>query len=183
MFDYIKKHFNYTNYQIAQLRYAFVVCAAEISKAIIIGVFYLDRIPLFLWTLLIFQLMRQATGGLHCKTYLSCLAVSFIFIVLSIDILPLFSVSRLLQLVLLFACIIISHCIGPVISDIHIPLSQEAISKAKLRLITIIFIYMVLLFIMPRNIYITVGFWVIILNTLQLIVARIRKEVRHPHEN
>ncbi len=182
MFNYIQKCYGFSNYQIAQLRHAFVVYAAEISKAIIIGAFYISRLPLFLWTLLVFWLMRQSTGGLHYKTYPSCLLASFSFFILSIDILPLIPTSRLIQLIILLACVLISHRIGPVISDIHIPLTQEAISQAKLRLITIIAGYMLLLFIMPESPYITAGFWIIILNTLQLIVAKIRKEVKKEHE-
>ncbi|MBQ4282988.1 MAG: accessory gene regulator B family protein [Lachnospira sp.] len=183
MFDYIQKSFGYSNYEIAQLRHAFKVYISEISKMLIIGLFFITRLPLFIWTLLIFQLMRQATGGMHFKTYISCLIASLSFFILSIDILPLIPVCRLIQLISLLICVIISHCLGPVISDIHMPLSKDAIAKAKLRLITIVFFYMLFLFIMPQNAYTNSGFWVIILNTLQLIVARIRKEVKHTNEN
>lgn len=182
MFNYIQKNFGYSNYEIAQLRYCFKVYAAELSKIFIIGAFFFNNIPVYLWTLLIFRTMRQATGGLHMKSYISCLFVSWLFFILSINILPNLYLPRLVQLIILLICILLSHHIGPVVSRIHVPLSEEAISKAKLRLITTILIYMLLLFIFPESIYITAGFWIIVLNTLQLIVAKTRKEANQHHE-
>lgn len=179
MFDYIQKNFDFTDYQMAQLRFAFMTLASELSKALIIGLLFINKLPLFLWALFIFQLMRQATGGIHCKGYLGCLITSIVFIFLSISILPMVSISRLLQLFILLICITVSYLIGPITSDLHLPLKEEFIHKAKLRSVSIIVVYMVVIFIFSQNLFISVGFWVIFLNTLQLIIAKIGKEVSH----
>ena len=56
------------------------------------------------------------------------------------------------------------------------PLSDRLVKRVKVQAFLIIFIYLTLTYIVPENPYITVGFWVIILHTMQLVTARILKK-------
>lgn len=172
MFDYIQKTYDFTDYQIAQLRFFFLTIFSEISKLVIIGLFYINELPLYLWTMFIFLLMRTTTGGLHCRTYPGCLTASFCYILLCIRILPMIFINKLIQMIMLFACILISYHTGPVTSPIHLALTKKRCHQLKNRLFIIIFFYLILTYILPADSYINAGFWVIILNTLQLRIAK-----------
>jgi len=177
MFKYIQKKYRFNNYQIAQLKFFLLTLISEFSKTIIIGAFFINQYCLFIWCLLIFQLMRTSTGGIHCKKYISCLGVSFFFFLLCIRLLPNIHITKTVQLILLFVCIYISYNIGPVVSSLHLELSHKSIYNSKNKLAITILCYSILVYIMPQYCFISVGFWVIILNTIQLVISKLRKEV------
>ena len=176
MFESIKKTYDFSDYQIAQLRFFFLSMFSEISKLLLISLFFIDRLPLFIWTIIIFQVFRSSCGGLHCKTYWGCFFVSLGYMILSIRILPLIPTDKLFQIVTLFLCIIVSYRIGPLTSVLHPVLSEAVNIRLKNRVFFLIFIYLTILYIVPQNPYLVVGYWVIILNTLQLIAAKIQKK-------
>lgn len=173
MLDFIQMKYGFTDYQTAQLRYFFLTVFGELSKLIIMSFLFREKIGLFIWAVFILRLTRSASGGLHCKTYWGCFFLSLIYMFLAIELLPLLPVNKFCQMVGLFICIVLSHHIGPITSSLHPVLSEEVSAKLKNKLVTVIFIFYIILFIMPQNQYMTVGFWVIILNTLQLTVAKL----------
>ena len=69
-----------------------------------------------------------------------------------------------------------NYYVGPVTSAVHLPLKNGVVKRVKIQAFLFIFFFIVLTYIVPENPYITVGFWVIILHTLQLVVARIIKK-------
>ncbi len=177
MLKLIQDTYGFSNYQIAQLRYFFLTIASELSKLILIGLFFTDNISLYIWAILIFHVVRSNTGGIHCKTYWGCFLVSLTYMLLSIRILPLLEVSKFVQMLTLLFCIVITYNIGPITSIFHLALSDTTIRKLKIKLFYIIFIYLLIAYIIPQNLYIDIGYWVIILNTLQLAAAKLlRKE-------
>lgn len=169
----IQKKYGFTDFQIAQLRYFFLTVFGELSKLIIMGFLFREKIGLFIWAVFILRLTRSASGGLHCKTYWGCFFLSLLYMFSAIELLPLVPVNKFQQMSGLLICIVLSHHIGPITSALHPVLSDEISLKLKNKLIIVIFIFYLLLFIMPQNPYMTVGFWVIILNTLQLTVAKL----------
>lgn len=176
MLELIRRKYDFSDYQIAQLRFFFLSAFSEISKLLMISLFFLDDLPLFFWTIALFQVFRSSCGGLHCKTYWSCFLVSLAYMFTAIRILPLIPVSTLFQMVTLLLCIIITHRIGPLISVLHPVLSESVNRRLKNRVLVLIFIYLVILYMIPQNPYLIVGYWVIILNTLQLVVAKLQKK-------
>lgn len=176
MLELIKKNYDFSDYQIAQLRFFFLSMFSEISKMLLISLFFIDKLPLYIWTIIIFQVFRSSCGGLHCKTYWGCFFVSLGYMLLSIRILPLIPTDKLFQIVSLFLCIIVSYRIGPLTSVLHPVLTDEVNAHLKNRVFFLIFIYLTILYIVPQNPYLTVGYWVIILNTLQLVAAKIQKK-------
>lgn len=178
MLKLIQQKYEFSDYQIAVLKFFLLRFSAEVSKLLIIGALFIDNIPLYLFAIVLLQLLRSSSGGLHCKTYWGCFLLSLIFMILAIEFLPQYRISKFFQLIILLVCIMLSHYIGPVTSDLHPVLSQEICEKLKLKNFFVIFIFSVFLFIVPDNQYLTTGFWVIILNTIQLVLAKIfKKEV------
>lgn len=177
MFRYIQKKYQFTDYQIAQLNFLCLTLFSELSKTFLIGILFIHELPIFIWCLLVFQLMRTSTGGIHFKRYVSCLCMSIFFFFMCIDILPLIPIDKTVELVLLVICAYISYIIGPVVSAVHLELSPESIAASKNRLMYVVFGYSVFLFIMPQYRFISVGFWVIIFNTVMLVIAKIKSQI------
>ena len=83
MNEFLKKQYQFTDYQIAQLQYVWKTLASEISKLLIMGIIFSDRLGIYAVAVTIMVLLRTATGGLHCKKYISCFLVSFSYMFLS----------------------------------------------------------------------------------------------------
>lgn len=176
MLERIQKAYDFTDYQMAQLKYFFLSLFSELSKLFLIGLCFLDNILLYIWAIFIFQLLRSSCGGLHCKTYFGCLGVSLSYMLLAIRILPYVPNNKVLQLIALLLCIIITYHIGPLTSIFHPTLSDAVCKHLKNKVFLIIFVFLIILYILPTNPYTTTGYWVIILNTCQLVLAKIQKK-------
>lgn len=176
MYAFLKEQYEFSDYQIAQLGYLAKTLASEFSKLLIMGIVFRNELGIYLFAVSVMLLLRTSTGGLHCKKYISCFLVSFSYMFLSLMILPNIPVNKVFQLILLFICMLGNYYIGPVTSTVHAPLGDQLVKRVKLQAFLIIFFYITLTYIIPENPYITAGFWVIILHTLQLATARIVKK-------
>lgn len=176
-YHYLAKEHNYTDYQIKVVRYVLKSLFSEFTKFIIMGIFFFafSYQLQYLWCMLIFALLRRYSGGLHCNTYLSCLLVTFLYMVSCIMILPLYTPPRLMQLALMVAAIVIMYKTAPVPSQYHAELSSQQTFRYRTFLLTIVFSYFIALFIIPSNQYILCGFWVIIIHSIQLLIAYIKE--------
>ena len=172
LLTYWQLKYHFTDYQIAKLGYLFKTLASEISKLIIMAVLFHDRISYYLFAVTLLFFLRIHTGGLHFNSYLSCLITSSLYFFLSIYILPMFFCSKLIELILLFICILITYYIGPVTSKYRPKPTKEFSKKCRISTFNVIFFYLILTYIFPQTLYISVGFWVIILHTLQLVIAK-----------
>ncbi|MCI9204141.1 MAG: hypothetical protein HFI98_11330 [Lachnospiraceae bacterium] len=176
MEKFLKKYYQFDDYQVALLQFIGKTFLSESSKLLIMGIIFRDRLDLYAVAITVMIFLRTATGGLHCKRYVSCLLASFTYVFLSIRILPLIPVNKVFQLILLFICMLSTYFVGPVTSTVHLPLKDGLVKRVKVQAFLFIFFFIVLTYIVPENPYITVGFWVIILHTLQLGAARIIKK-------
>ena len=183
MYAKIQSIYGFSDYQIAQLRFTFRTFISEISKLIILAFVFRNNLPLFVWAAVILRLTRASTGGIHCNSYISCLLFSYVFLALSINVLPSIYLNIILELYILSLCMAISFFIGPVISTKHLALTDKTRLKLKFKLSLTIFLYMIFLFIMPENPYSITGFWVIVLNTLQHIFSKLQKGASNEKEN
>lgn len=183
MHDFFEKNYGFSDYQIAQLAHLTKTILSEISKLFIMCFFFLNELDIYAVSIIILLFMRTSTGGLHCKTYFTCLVSSSLYMLLCIKVFPLFPTPLYLQLFLLICCMIINYKLGPVTSDTHFPLTEQRIKKGRLRAAFIIFIFSVILYVIPECKYIPACFWIIIVHSLQLIYAKIRrKEKKHEAE-
>lgn len=178
MKELLKTYYGFSNYQIAQLEYFFKTVFSEISKILIMGFIFKNELDIYFITLLAMLLLRTSTGGLHCRTYWGCLFASTAYMVIAIKVLPLIPVSVMLMTILLIPCIFINYFVGPVTSDVHMPLTAETIKKSRIKAALFITLYMVVILVFPRNAYTLAIFWITVIHTLQLIAAKICKNVK-----
>ncbi|MBP3621225.1 MAG: accessory gene regulator B family protein, partial [Lachnospiraceae bacterium] len=71
-----------TPYQKKMMIFFFKCIGSELSKtAIFFVIFSLMGLASEFWAALFFMMLyRTSSGGLHCKSYLSCLALSFLIL-------------------------------------------------------------------------------------------------------
>lgn len=180
---YLKAEYGYSDFQIAQIRYALLSILSETSKLVIMGIFfyYTGNLSLYLWATIVLCTLRTATGGLHYDHYWSCLLVTFLFLCTGILLLPLVPLIMYGHIILLCLCIGINYRYAPIVSSYRPIPDGISIQKSKMQSFIIIMIYALFMFIIPENPYLTVGSWIIILQSLQLFVANILQRRRN-HE-
>lgn len=173
---FLKEKYNLNNYQIAQLVFLLKTLSSEFSKMLIMGILFWNHLSHYLFALLIMLCLRCTTGGLHFYTYFSCLAASTIYLWLAVVLLPNFMLHKAFQLVGLLLSLLICYYCSPVPSKYRPEYPQALITRCRNIVCSFIFIYTLILYILPENQYLIIGFWVVILHSLQLLVAKIRKK-------
>ena len=173
---YIKEKYGLSNYQVAQLVFVFKTATSELSKILIMGVLFHNNLKLYAFLLLIMCSLRTFSGGLHFSTYNRCLLASTIYIGSIIYIFSTITLPLYILLFLLTHCIIACYTIGPVLSIYRTNFPIKQLYFCRNITCFIIFIYTIIMYIIPENSYLVAGFWMIILHSLQLYVAKIRKK-------
>lgn len=173
MFDYIQKKYDFTDYQTAQLQFLWKSSLSELSKIIVLALLFHNQIMDFLVAALLLCSLRIFSGGIHCKTYLGCLITSVGFFVLILKIANPITLPHTLEFILLLLCILIGYYISPITAKCRIQLENKVIAYCRGIYITLLFLFVIALYIFPQNPHLHIGFWVIIFQTLQLIVAKI----------
>lgn len=77
---------------------------------------------------------------------------------------------------LLTVCIMSCYSIGPVLSKYRTHFPRKQLYFCRNITCLNIFMYALILYIIPENPYLTAGVWMIILHSLQLFVAKIQKK-------
>jgi accessory gene regulator protein AgrB len=99
--------------------------------------------------------------------------MSFLFFVAGVQLLPLIPTTKYVHIALLILCIWINYLYAPIVSSYRPIPDGIKVKKAKRQAFLFITVYAFLLFIIPENPYLTVGSWIIILQSLQLFVANL----------
>ncbi len=178
MKERLKRKYNLSDYQIAQLVFLIKSIASEAVKLLLMGIFFWRSIPEYLFAVVVLLCMRTSTGGLHCKHFITCFFTSFLFLLLAVYPLPAIPVPKIIQLSGLLICILCNYYIGPITGPLHKKLDAQNTSKSKVRSFIFIFLFLVTTYIIPENNYISIGFWVIVLHTIQLIIAKVANNVQ-----
>ncbi len=177
-YNWLKRKFCSADCRVKFSHHFIISFFSEISKFIIMGIFFYvtGRLPYYLWGICLLSVLRFYGGGPHCKTYMGSLLSSFAYMLVCVQILSSFSVSRLFQLILLSAAIITAYRIAP-IPSVYRPIpAEERPRQCKLQLYIVIFLYDVLVFICPQNLFMLTGFWVIMVHTVHLAATYLKKE-------
>ena len=177
MFALIQKKYDFTDYQIAQLKYTFTVLFSEISKFAIIAFLLRNHLAMFLYAAVLLCALHISTGGLHAKTYWGCLLMSFLFFYVPICLLPHTGIPKIWMAVLIIGCAAAIVLAGPVESKYRKPLPDYAKKRLVVQSLIIIAIHLILFCLNDSEIF-TVGSWIIILEVAQLTIAKIYKEVK-----
>ncbi len=146
------------------------------SKFLIFLIFFylIQRLDMYLYAFLILLPLRLNTGGLHFKHYWSCLLFSFGYMLIVTIPLADIRLPYDISILLLFVCIVINGAIGPVCSASRPALPQHEIKKCRQKgaLLTG---YDTLLTLLFWNTHLApVGFWTIVLHSMQLIIGNMR---------
>ena len=172
-YTYLKTEHNYTDYQIKLVHYVVKSLMSELTKFIIMGIFFLffSAFPEYLWCTFVLAFLRRYSGGLHFNSYVSCLLVTVSYLFCCIMLLPFTAPPRLVQLLLLILAIIVTYKVAPVPSCYHGKLTSRQDLWYRTLVLTFMFLYFIALFIIPANPYLSCGFWVIIIHSIQPLIA------------
>lgn len=176
--DYIDQHTDWDDRQKAMLNYYLCCIVYEGSKLLLFLLFFLciGKLKGFLYSLLIMLPLRTISGGLHFKHYLSCLGFSFGYLyIVNVVLMPIqlpFSAA----MALLCLCAVINFAIGPVTSDSRPALPPQEIKRSQLKVFAATCYDTLLTALLYSTDLAAIGFWTIVLHTLQLIIAKLRKK-------
>lgn len=181
---YLQKTYGYTDFQIAQIRYVIMSLLSEFSKLFIMGIFFYSThmFGQYITAAFILCMIRTGAGGLHFKHYITCLLFSFGIFFTGITMGVQFPCSKWYALVVLTICIIIHFLCAPIVSSYRPTPNGVMIRKSKRQSFIIIALFAVTLYFIPENTYINTGFWIIVLQSLQLVVAKLTNERRLNNE-
>ena len=174
--QYLQTVHHLSSYQIAQIFFLFKALGSEFSKMLIMGILFHDRFLEYLFALGIMLCLRCSTGGLHFYTYFGCLATSVLYLWLSLYVMPLFYAPTYVYLCIMALCIFVCYIVGPITSKYRPPSTPQKDRRYKNFICAFLSIYAIILYFVPENNYIHIGFGIIILHTLQLLIAKIQKK-------
>ena len=174
MHDFLKEQYEFSDYQIAQIRYTLSSILSEISKLIIMAAFVItiDKFSLYVAGAFVLCLLRSYTGGLHFHHYISCFFVSFLIMICGVCLLPLLPITKPIQILTLGICIVCNYHYAPVVSKYRPIPNGIVIKKSKKQSFLVVGIFAFILFVTPDNPYTLTGFWMIVLQSLQLVLAK-----------
>lgn len=169
----MQEQFQFSDYQMAQLGYLWKSMLNEISKVVLMAVFFHNELPLYFFTVVFMLFLRTASSGIHFQHYLSCLTFSFAYVFALLRVLNTVTPAKPIQLVCLLICIGMIYLIGPVVSKVHRKLEPDVMKKLRLRGAAAAALYSLFCLLVPAGVYSTVVFWIVVLHTLQLIIAKL----------
>ena len=168
----------YTDYESRVMIYAVKAILYEVSKFIILAIFFAlqNKLLHFLVAAACLMAVRTRSGGIHLKHYISCFLMTFFAFYVSILLFPAFlHPSKYGMTAVLVLCMALTYQSGPVL----------AVSRPKPDGIRIFAILVVLI---GENSYLESGFWIILFQSVQLLIAKAKEVIQdekikhHEHE-
>lgn len=156
------------------LKFACKALFYDCSKMLILFLFALafHRGTACLLDLFLLAGLRSNHGGIHLKHYWSCFALSFMVLVFSFAMPMLVTLQKPVMLAALLFCMLINYLVGPLRSrQCHVK-DTGIFKKNQIRTFSIVFIYLVCLYLLPPSYVLATGFWTIITHSAQLVVAK-----------
>lgn len=176
----IQTMYGYTDYEMAIIKYSITALLSELSKILILGTLFafIGKFDLFIAASVLLILLRVNGGGYHCKHYITCLLMTACILGAAVICLPLIQITNYSIILLgLTICLFITYYIGPVPSPFRPKPDMKLIKRCHNNCFITIFVFIMIVSIFNSNMairpYLIVGFWTTILNTLQLVIAKI----------
>lgn len=178
LFVFLKNKYNYTDYEIKLIHYSMITFISEISKLLILGCFFsfISKLSYYVWAIFIFLFLRRYSGGYHCKTYISCFLLSFIYMYSAVILLPNIPMNRIAYLFIFFISILLINAFSPMPSIYHQKLNRHQIITYRLYINIFLIICMILVLKFPKNHFLIISFWEIIMHTLQLSIEFFKRK-------
>lgn len=155
-------------------KYMVLSFLSEASKLLILALLFQRKMGIFIFSVLVMFLLRTTTGGMHCKRYWSCFLVSFSYLLLCIEVLPMIALPKSAMMIILLICLAVTYYIGPVISQTRPQPTSQKRHRLKMQAFMVIFCYMIVLYILPESSYMISGFWIVVLHAIQLSFAELK---------
>lgn len=185
LFQKIQKTYDFSDYQIRVLKYVIIGNLSDGSKMLFLFILF-DRLQLmrpFLCALVPFLLLRQLTGGLHCKTYLGCFLATLGYFLSVTILMPLFMpLSSPVRSLLLVVCMYLGYRLGPLLSNRELHITPRAARIKKYASLLLIGAYLLLDIGLAQEPYHIYGIYTIYLHTVQLVYSKLVKEVKSHEE-
>ncbi|MBO5388954.1 MAG: accessory gene regulator B family protein [Lachnospiraceae bacterium] len=164
-----------TQYEKSILLFFIKGTLSDLSKSLIFFFvfFILGFLKEFFYGLFFLFLFRIFSGGIHCKTYLKCLLVSFVILSSGIGWGCYILIPHRYAIILATLCGIITVLLTPTLAPTRPAPSKKNKNRAKLHEGIVIFLFIILLT-FKYNVFVNIGLGMLILHTIQLIVAQKR---------
>lgn len=165
----------YTPQELAMVRYFYLSIFYEVSKFLLLYLFYcfMGEKTAYLISIAVLLSVRNFFGGIHFRHYSSCLAFTFIFTHSSILLSHAVEIIPYVQTGILFLCMVTSCIIRPITSKSRPPLTAKQRQIYTFCGFLVMLAYVIFFALFDRFPYRNLCFWVIFLQTLQLIAAKI----------
>lgn len=150
---------------------------SDLSKALIFFFifFILGLHKEFICGLFFFIIFRIYSGGIHCKTYLLCLILSLLLLSSGILLGSLLFLPKPISISCSVVCGFITCLLTPIQASTRPTPSREFIKSVKIKETVIIISFIILQFMTTANKSINIGFWLLVIHTMQLYVAYKRR--------
>ena len=182
----IRNTYDFTEYELKIIRYVITALFYDLSKLILLaGMFYyFGFFPHFLCALIPFFLLRSKNGGIHTKSYWTCLLLTVLVFVPTVMILPVAApLTPILRIGLMIPCAIIEYQLGPLLSHREVMLDEKGINRNRIASFQVVLIVAILLFLFPECSYLLASFWMVIIHAIQLAITKAYKEVKEYEQN
>lgn len=172
------KELNLSTWEQKLLAFRLKCTLYDISKLILFAGFFIamQKTEGFIFCFLIFFPIRQISGGLHFKHYSSCLIFSFIYLYLVIMMLAPIKLTFNIALAVLACCAAVVYLIGPVRPASRPALSAQEYEQQRRRAFSIVCYEIIIILLFFDSSLAGIGYWTVILHTLQLIIAFILRK-------
>lgn len=186
----VQTEYGYSDYQIKILQFLLTGVFYDISKILVFMMFFfaIGKFWEFWFAVVPLILLRTKIGGIHLHNYWTCFLASFVYLYAVINVLPtVVPVHPLAVYPVLLICAVLDYIIGPttlkekptVQGETMINQKKALLKKAKIESFQVVFIVAILFYIFPNNPYLIVSLWTVVLNTFQLSITKLAKEVKH----
>lgn len=174
--NYFEEEFDLAAIDKSKLKYSLEVISNDISKLLILLVlfFMIGKTKDFLYSALALMTIRPFTGGLHFKTYFTCLVFSGMFFTTSIFLQSNISLNSNILLILLIFIFSFSTIffVAPITSKNRPLYSKEKLLQFKIISLSVVMIHFMAYIILNKNPYLNNAIWVFVLQSIQLIIRK-----------
>lgn len=179
--DKLQTNYSLSDRDMAYLKFSLKALAYDISKIVILFLFFfaMDKAVVFCFDVALLFLLRGNQGGLHLKHYSTCFLFSFGVLLFSIYLMPaLLMLPKPVMLIALMCCMLLNYKIGPIRSEqCHIK-DNSFFKRLQANTFLVVFVYLIVLYLLPESYLLTTGFWIIISHSIQLAIAKSLQYIR-----
>lgn len=166
-----------TKYEKAILLFYLKGTLSDLSKALIFFfIFYILGLHKeILWGLFFLLIFRVFSGGIHCKTYIRCLLLSFVILSSGVMLGSFIFLPKHFSIPISFLCGMLTIIFSPVLASSRPVLTTHEIKQAKIHEGIVLICFEMLFIFSEAKSYLNIGFWILVIHTIQLIVAYVRR--------